>query len=357
MADREYYTPQEAHRLPPEFGALPPEDPPLPPEYGQRSGDNAAPKRRRRLKKYLLGIAAAGLTVFLFVRAGLLPAPQPGLAAPPPKGTETPAPAAAQTPAPTETPAPTPVPTAEPTPAPTPEPPAYPLGDGVIALTVYNNTFDFSDIDWDNFTPGEEFRVLLREEIPEAEFVDLTLPAGEPDETDDFWDYSFAGHVLDFNNEFDAGFDPQRRTEGFVLPLPDGVLTRGDVERIPPTADGTRYVNVHVLWRRNVPETGIEDPELALLLDDGMGGKTLWDAGTPFASEGYTYLAAFPAPERAGWRFTGWYDADGNRVDFLTYYDFYENKRWEESENGGYWDADWDKPVTVTLTAGWEKES
>ena len=48
MADREYYTPQEAHRLPPEFGALPPEDPPLPPEYGQRSGDNAAPKRRRR---------------------------------------------------------------------------------------------------------------------------------------------------------------------------------------------------------------------------------------------------------------------------------------------------------------------
>ena len=106
------------------------------------------------------------------------------------------------------------------------------------------------------------------------------------------------------------------------------------------------------LWRAAPGDT----PTLALRLEDGQGGSTLWDAETPFASEGMSYLAAFPVPEREGWRFTGWYDADGAPVEALTYFDFYENKRWVASGDGGYWDADWDKPVTVTLYAGWEKE-
>ena len=127
---------------------------------------------------------------------------------------------------------------------------------------------------------------------------------------------------------------------------------------MPPGDDGVRYVNIHVLWRSIAPEKYEEwEYKLKLVLDDGMGHETAWEGDTPYASEGYTYLAAYPVPERAGYTFTGWYNEDGEKVEFLTYFDFFANAHLVETEDGSYMDADWDHPITVKLTAGWKKTS
>ena len=223
-------------------------------------------------------------------------------------------------------------------------------------VTVYNNTMDFSGVDWENFTPGEELVILLREEIPESEFTELELPPaviGASDE--EYWDWAFAGYALDYNNEMDEGYRPGSPYAAFVTAI-SSPLTREDVELVPPGDDGVRYVNIHVLWRCIAPEKYEEwEYKLKLVLDDGLGHETVWEGDTPYASEGYTYLAAFPVPEREGYTFTGWYNEDGEKVEFLTYFDFFANPHLVETEDGSYMDADWDHHIPVELTAGWKK--
>ena len=217
-----------------------------------------------------------------------------------------------------------------------PEITTYPLGDGTIYVTVYNNTFDMNAAN----DPDDPYsRVLLRQQIPEAEFTELALPAAEFAGED----FVFEGYVIHYNNVFDRGYDRQSELSSFVLPLGD-TLTQEDVERIPVSSDGIRYVNIHAMWRSQVTD----EIKMPLVLDDGMGNAVTYEGDTPFASEGYAYLAAYPIPEREGYTFTGWYDADGNLVEAVAYTDFLD-----AIDAGDYIDYDWSNPHPVTLYAGW----
>lgn len=316
-----------------------------PPEFSAGTAPEPEPerKRRRRARKLLCAAAGAALAVFLCAHTGALPLPAPPA--------ETAAPAASEPPAPTAGPAVTEMPV-ETEPLPVYE--TYPLSDGTILVTVFNNTFDLAGIDWANYTPGEELRVLLRETVPEAEFKDVALPEAVVDADDEYWNYDFAGFVLHFNGQFDPGYAPGSETEPFVRLLGD-TLTRADVETVPPGVDGIRYVNIHAMWRSRL-DPDVDPVKLLLLLDDGMGNVTKRDGDTPYASEGYTYLAAYPVPEREGYRFLGWYDAEGERVESVSYFDYFENAHLVVQEDGSsYMDADWNHPRPVTLTARWEK--
>ncbi len=309
-----------------------------PPEEFPRPGSMAptpeTPRKKRRLLRAFMAIAAAVLTVWLFTRP----------AAPMPEAVPTPAPE--ENAVPEETPAPTPDPEPTATPEPTPTPPpwdVYPLReDGEMQITVFGDMFND---EYFMTGEGDEFVILLRETIPEAEFTEFALPY---DEVPEFYDpFVFCGFALHCGNRFDPGFVPGM--DSFVVVLGD-VLTREDVERIPVSDDGVRYVNIHTMWRDE--DELITDPSqygLPLTLDDGMGNTTVVEAKTPLASEGYTYLAVFPVPEREGYAFTGWYDPDGNRVDYVTFFQFFR-----EIETEWGIDYDWMNPILITLTAGWE---
>ena len=224
----------------------------------------------------------------------------------------------------------------------------WPLeGDAEMLIVVFNNEYYFDGEGWGP-------RILLQEVVRESEFTDMELPAPAID----YDDYSWvpAGYVIDYNYDEDPNYDPTSEIEPFVVVLESNVLTRADVERIPRNPDGHRYIFIHVMWRCIAPEQYENwEYKLKLILYDGYDARTVWEGDTPYASMGHTYLAAFPVPEREGYEFTGWYDAEGNRVDFLTYFDFFENKRLVTDEYGTYWDADWDKHIEVELTAGWRK--
>ena len=221
-----------------------------------------------------------------------------------------------------------------------PEVPVYPLGDGNIVLTVYNNSFDIESAD-DPVFPY--LKILAHETIPESEFSEFTLPEPFDPDSDDF---DAVGFVLHYNSEFDIGYEPDMAGMEFVRKL-GPVLTREDVEAVPPAADGNRYVNIHVLWLCNLDER----PKLEVILNLGNGEDMLFEGDQPFASEGYFYLAAVPDPEREGYTFTGWYNKEGRKVDFISYYDFFPLLPGAQSRE----DRDWEHPQPVELDAGWKK--
>ena len=119
------------------------------------------------------------------------------------------------------------------------------------------------------------------------------------------------------------------------------------MELVPPDDDGNRYVNIHVVWKNK--SDGI--PEMEVILDLGNGDDLLFDGDQPFASEGYFYLAQVPDPEREGYTFMGWYDDYGNKVDYISYYDFYPLLPNAQSRE----DRDWNNPQPVILHAGWKQ--
>ena len=224
---------------------------------------------------------------------------------------------------------------------PAPQEQTYPLGSGTIVLTVYNNTFD------QRFADDPEFpwvNILMRAEIPESEFADIKLPEPYDVQGDEF---DAVGYVLHYNSEFDKGYDEANADAQFAKRLGD-VLTREDVEAVPPSADGNRYVNVHVLWSCNADRM----PKLEVILNLGNGDDMLYEGDQPFASEGYFYLASVPDPEREGYTFTGWYDSEGNKVEFISYYDFFDPLPGAQSRE----DRNWNDPHPVELTAGWKKD-
>ena len=222
-------------------------------------------------------------------------------------------------------------------PAPAEEPPlpvyaTYPLGDGHCVITVYNDVFD-PENNWEN-------RVLLQQTVSERDFTELTLPAAEPVEG-----FEAVGYALHYGNPGDEGYDGTADLDGYAR-MVSNPLTAEELTWVPVSSDGVRYVNIHVLWRY----TGQQEYALPLVLDDGMGNQTQYDASTPLASGGCTYLSAYPVPEREGYVFTGWYDENGERVDYIYALVFYPVLY---DENGEFMDYDWRNPKTVTLYAGW----
>lgn len=233
-----------------------------------------------------------------------------------------------------------------------PAAPAYPLGDGKLVITVYNDTLTF---DYPSAVDSDDYRTLLAmEEIPEASFTSYPLPSAlTPD------GYDFAGWVIHVNNPMDLSSetdlfgeyngDPPIETllgeDNFAFPV-QGSLTRDDVERVPPGEDGVRYINVHAVWIDQHPS------EQRLFLDDGAGNETAYGMETPIASEGYLYLCNYPVPTREGLVFDGWYDEDGNRVDLLVgFFSFYPTAYDEDGNFIGY---DWTTNKDVRLVAHWK---
>lgn len=212
----------------------------------------------------------------------------------------------------------------------------YPLSDGKIILTVYNDTFDMDNAD-DPVFPY--VNILLHQEISESEWVDITLPEIQDDE--EKWEP--VGFVLHYNGEFDIGYNSSSEADPFVIPL-DDTLKQEDIEKIPPNDDNIRYVNVHVLWKKLVNEG-----TLPLELDNGMGESVIVDAETPFASEGYSYLMVFDTPIREGFEFKGWYGENGEKIEYLSYFDFFPLLPNAQSNE----DRDWSNPRTIRVVADW----
>ena len=221
----------------------------------------------------------------------------------------------------------------------TDEPEGYPLADGNLVVTVYNNTFDHRFADDPDFP---WLNILLHITVPETGFRELTLP--EPEFAGDDWDAK--GFVLHYNSEFDNGYDPNSAVPEFVVPL-GPALTAADVEKVPPATDGNRYINIHVMWLSHADQI----PKLQVILNLGNGDDWLFEGDQPFASEGFFYLAAVPIPEREGYTFTGWYDKTGRKVDIISYYDFFPPLPGAQSRE----DRDWEHPQAVELDAGWVK--
>lgn len=233
--------------------------------------------------------------------------------------------------------------------------PTYPLEDGQIVITVYNDTLNF-----DVPSPVEvedDYRTILAvDAVPEAEFTDYALPAAIAPTG-----FGFAGYVVHVGNPMDLSADGDVLSEYNGDPPVDvlineetvvfrvgDLLTREDVERVPPSEDGVRYVNVHAVWIEEDPTT----PQI--FLDDGFGNVTGYSQNSPMYSEGFLYLCSYPVPEHPGMVFDGWYDENGNRVDVLVCYFSFTPMTYDSE--GNFTGYDWDRHNTVALTARWKPQ-
>lgn len=228
---------------------------------------------------------------------------------------------------------------------------SYPLGDGEIVLTVYNDTLTS---DFPSVVSGGYLTVLAQQTISESSFSTYKLPAAKTP-----GGYDFAGWVIHVGNPFDDDtanqlydqysgdppVDELLTEDSFAFAVGD-TLTKEDIERVPTSADGKRYVNVHAAWISQ------DKSSPRLYLDDGHGSVHSYGMDVPLASEGFLYLCRYPEPTRDAWVFDGWYDESGKRVDMLCcYFSFTEMTYDAEGNFTGY---DWSTKNTVTLTARWK---
>ena len=240
-------------------------------------------------------------------------------------------------------------------PVPKPES-SYPLGDGEIVLTVY---YDTPQGDFPSFLTADQngAGILMQKTFSESSFTGYSLPetATPPSPSG----YTFGGWAIHVGNPFDEGAtaDPFKEYNGD--PPVDAVITqdsfafsvdyvgREEVERVPPSADGKRYVNVHACWIQENPS------EYLLWLDDGSGTVRMFGMDVPLASEGFLYLCNYPVPEREGYTFDGWYDKDGRRVELLSCYFSFTPMIYDS--DGKFIGYDWEKgQEPVTLYAHWK---
>ena len=234
--------------------------------------------------------------------------------------------------------------------------PSYPLADGKISFVVYNDTtiYEFPS----TVTVEDNYITILDvNTFPEAGFTEYELP--EPMTPSG---YTFAGWVVHVGNPFDldSGTNPFEEYQGdppvdtllgegcYAFAVGD-VVTKEDVEKVPPGEDGIRRVNVHPVWIATNPSMEL------LVLDDGLGNETRDGMEVPMASEGYLYLCNYPVPERDGLVFDGWYDDDGNRVDLLVCYFSFVPMTYDSA--GNFTGYDWSTMNVVRLTAHWRPES
>ena len=188
---------------------------------------------------------------------------------------------------------------------------------------------------------GYEIAVLDYGEFDNAEtFTEYKLPPLPEREG-----YTAVGYVLlkesgfDYfdNLYFDGG---QPRAIGSVA-LGD-TLTAQDLGIVPQNEDGVRQAEIHTVWTQNNGNFAIEFYD-----DDTLFNKV--DVGFLIDSSGLVYLAAFPTPSHDGLIFNGWYDSTGNRIDAVTWFDFYpllENAQSME-------DREWKKKMPCRLYASY----
>ena len=284
------------------------------------------PKKKRKLLQLAAGVIAAAVAVGVFSR----PVPPAAEPAPTP-----PAPTAETTPPPTETAAPTPLP--DPTVLTEPESLAsYDNPGGICVITVYGDLFDF-----DVF--GNP--ILLEETVEESSFTELILP-----EFPVYEGCSALGYVIEygpFSADFTAvGYNPD--TAPFAAAVGRS-LTPEELRLVPVwEEDGIRHVYLHPVWITN---EGAQSWAYApvVTLDDGQ--KVVeYPLDLPLASGGTFYVCAV-VPMREGYRFAGWYDADGEIVYSVCAEDLFTTHLEGSDE------IDWKAPTNITLTARWVSAS
>ena len=228
-------------------------------------------------------------------------------------------------------------------------PKRYPLGDERIEILVYNDSLDA------NFDPV----VLDGLQINAADFTEYLLP-----NSISIANYRFTGWNVHVGNPFDHGYEdvlsslfeeyPNEAPPNalisentFAFRLDGNVLTKEMVERVPISADGVRYVNIHAGW----VYTGTNG-SYVVELDDGQGNVTEVQFDHPLYSEGFFCTFDFPQPAPPiGYYFDGWYDEEGNRVDFLLYYYSFTSQTYDEA---GKFIGYGGERIPVKLIAHWE---
>ena len=283
---------------------------PLPDEFSRDSGiQPEQPPKKQRWKRMVLMLAACCLLVYGGAAGEIIGgAPSPTAA---PVITELP-PTPAVSPAPTLT--------------------------GVIRYTIYNSSLD----------NGPESKNGIRV-LDSGEWLAEILAAGdryalpEPEQPPLLEQFAFRGWVARFKALNEHSPTTRLLSDGF---------TAEDAACICPDENGDRTVEIYAVWQRT--EESDQPYRLRLVGNGGtVDGKTeeTWDAATPLGSRGQVFLCAYPIPERAGYRFTGWYreKSDGEPpVEVLSAMEFYEIVNEE---------LDWHSMKTVTLLAGWEPET
>ena len=200
-----------------------------------------------------------------------------------------------------------------------PEPEPEPLA-GVLHYTIYNDTFDDSGVPL----------ILAEGTVDMAALSDTPLALPQP-ETPSDGSYAFLGWA----GRYDTA-------DGKIWTTVPDPLTADFAASIRPGDTGERSIVLRAAWRL----TEQSRYPWSLTLDDGVNAVT-YEAAVPMASGGDVYLCAYPQPTRDGYRFTGWLDAAGERVDLLPASAFFA-----KTADG---DTDWRTTVPVTLTADWEK--
>ena len=298
--NKEFTLAQEHAALPPESAALPPEV--LPPDTalpGEASAAESAAVLKKKAAKWkkiafmLVGLSA--MTAVAVTGGGTAEDPAPVTPDTPPAQQE---------------------PYVQPEPEPEPEPLT-----GVLHYTIYNDTFDA-----DGVTP----RILAEGSVDMAALADAPLTLPQP-ETPPNGGYTFLCWV----GRYDTA-------DGKVWTTVPDPLTADFAASVRPGDTGERSIVLRAAWRR----TEQSRYPWSLTLDDGINAVT-YDAAVPMASGGNVYLCAYPQPTRDGYRFAGWLDAAGERVELLPASAFFAR-----TADG---DTDWRTTVPVTLTAEWEK--
>lgn len=231
----------------------------------------------------------------------------------------------------------------------------YALGDETIQITVYNDTtiYEFPSLVEDD----GYLTILMKQTLNAADFTELTLPAPLPPT-----DYVSTGYVVHYGSPFDNGYtgespfsiyegDPPVEAliteESFAFRVYGYTLTKEMVERVPVSADGVRYVNLHATFNY----VG-SSPDFWVDLDDGEGNVTEYPVASPIASEAFFYTCAFPEPAGPfGYYFDGWYTEDGQRVDMLMDYFSFVTPQYDE--DGNFLGYDWSTSQRVRLIAHW----
>ena len=295
--NKEFTLAQEHAAPPPECAALPPEvlppDTVLPGEVSAAESAAALKKKAAKWKKIAIMLVGLSAMTAVAVTGG-------GTA-------EDPIPATPDTPPVQQEPY---VP---------PEPEPEPLA-GVLHYTIYNDTFDDSGVPL----------ILAEGTVDMATLSDTPLALPQP-ETPSDGSYAFLGWV--------GRYDTVGGKVWTTVPDP---LTADFAASIRPGDTGERSIVLRAAWRL----TEQSRYPWSLTLDDGVTAVT-YEAAVPMASGGNVYLCAYPQPTRDGYRFAGWLNAAGERVDLLPASAFFA-----KTADG---ETDWRTTVSVTLTADWEK--
>ncbi len=336
----------ELNQIPPEFDVGTEKEIVSPPDEFNRNAPVEEPevKKPSTMRKVMLYLATAGVVTVGIIR--------PVLKLNPPREeqivqvvTESPSPITEkpvmQKPVSTVSPTPkaTPKPTEEPTAVPTETPTPTPVLDGRIHVVVYSEIFDM-DIAMQDEYPS---KVLADEMIDGATFEGYRLPPLPEQEG-----YEALGYVL-ASSSGTAYIDSLYRGE--AKPHPIGtvalgeVLTADDLGIVPQNIEGVYEAEIHVVWLMKESQFHLE------FYDGDLFGD--YYIGFPVYSEGLCYLAPFPKPEREGKTFVGWCDADGNMIDAVTYYDFFEKLPDAETLE----DRNWKRPVPCRVYACWSDGS